>query len=122
MPRAWDQVAALVRSRICAVCVPGEGSCAEQPRGGCALFDLFPLVVQAIVASESQELADYRRAIRENVCSACVDAALDGSCEARARGRCAVDLYLAGIVEAVRQAGAADALVRPGAGGLSGEP
>jgi hypothetical protein len=112
-----DEVAELVRSRICASCQVRVEACEEGPALRCVLLDLFPLVVQAILATESDSLEDYRQAVWENVCSVCVDAALDGSCELRDQVRCALDLYLADIVEVVRQAYAADTLASPGAGG-----
>lgn len=104
MTRPLDEIEALVRDRICGCCLPRADACEGQPVGRCVLFELFPLVVQAILATESRRLEDYRRAIREHVCSVCVEAALDGGCELRDQGRCALDLHLGDIVEAVRQA------------------
>lgn len=100
----WDAIKERVRARVCGACsLPVEGCLTGAP-GRCVLFDLFPLVVQSILATESRELADYQQAIRENVCGACANAALDLSCELRGQMRCALDLYLAEVVEAVREA------------------
>jgi hypothetical protein len=99
-----DEVQELVRSRICEMCAVRPLSCEAQPEGRCVLRDLLPLVVQAVLATDSPRLEDYREAIRENVCGVCIDAALDGSCELRSQGRCALDLYLAEVVDIIRQA------------------
>jgi hypothetical protein len=104
MMRQLDEVADLVRDRICAGCATQREACQSPAVAGCVLFDLFPLVLQAILATEGKELADHQRAIRENVCSVCAEAALDLSCKLREQVRCALDLYLAEVVEVVRQA------------------
>ena len=98
-----DEVAGLIHARICPSCTQRVEACEPPQAGCCALFDLLPLVVQAILATESRELTDYQRAVRENVCSVCADAALDLSCELREQVRCALDRHLAEVVELVRQ-------------------
>lgn len=99
-----EELAELVRSRVCQNCrmrSPGGGC--ETP-DACKLFELFPLVVQAIIATESTRLEDYARAVQENVCSVCVEQALDGGCPLRTQGRCILDCCLAEIVEIVHKA------------------
>ncbi len=101
-----DELEAIVRNRICAVCRDrtAEGACGMGERESCSLFNLFPLVAQAILATDSDEIEPYLQAIRENVCSVCVEQALDGSCRARDELRCALDAYIAPIVEAIEEA------------------
>lgn len=98
-----EKVAERVRSRLCGACTLQETVCQGRPPQRCVLFDLFPLVVQAIMASEGGELADYRQAVRENVCPVCTEAALDLSCAWREQLLCALDLYLAEVVAVVRE-------------------
>jgi len=101
-----DELAALVRSRICRECEvreAGEGCHPEAP-DRCKLFELFPLVAQAILATDSHDIQDYVRAIRENVCSVCLEQALDGSCALRGGTQCALDSYLPQIVEVIEEA------------------
>jgi hypothetical protein len=100
----WEAVKEQVRARVCGACGLRAEGCETEPPGRCVLFDLFPLVAQAILATESRDLADYQRAIRENVCGACAEAALDLRCELRGQMRCALDMYLAEVVAAVREA------------------
>jgi hypothetical protein len=71
---------------------------------GCTLFELFPYVAQAILATESDRIEPYIEAIRENVCSVCIEARLDGSCPKREDRCCALDTYLGPIVEAISEA------------------
>ncbi len=101
-----DELAALVRSRICRECEARqveERCCSEAP-DRCKLFELFPLVAQAILATDSHDIQDYVRAIRENVCSVCLEQALDGSCALRGGTQCALDSYLVQIVEVIEEA------------------
>jgi len=104
MLRRLDEIAELIHARICPFCAQRVEACDAPQPSRCVLFELFPLVVQAILATDSQDLADYQRAIRENVCSVCANATLDLSCELREQVRCALDLHLAEVVEVVRQA------------------
>ena len=101
-----DQLETILRTRICAVCTqrPTPETCPSEDAGRCALFQLFPLVAQAILATQSPDLADYLHAIRENVCSVCLDQALDGSCERRNATRCALEAYLPQVVEIIEEA------------------
>lgn len=63
----------------------------EEP-ADCALFRLFPLVAKAIQSTYSDDIQDYIRAIRENVCSVCRQSS-DGSCEVRQQVQCALDAF-----------------------------
>jgi len=100
-----DELEAIVRNRICAACTKrtAEGVCGTQDPGNCEMFRLFPLVAQAILATESEELEPYLRAIEENVCSVCIDQTLDGTCSRRG-GDCALSRHLPQVVEAIEQA------------------
>lgn len=101
-----DELEAIVRTRICAVCSErtAAGVCGMDKTVRCSLFELFPLVAQAILATDSEGIGPYIQAIRENVCSACVEQRLDGSCQLREETRCALDSYLIPIVEAIEEA------------------
>jgi|YNPMSStandDraft_1061717.scaffolds.fasta_scaffold00333_8 hypothetical protein len=100
------ELEAMVRSRICRECEvrTAEGACARPEQESCKLFELFPLVAQAILATDSDDIQDYIRAIRENVCSVCLEQRLDGSCDLRGQARCALDSYLAEIIEVIEEA------------------
>lgn len=100
------ELEAMVRSRICRECEvrTAEGACDLPETVGCKLFELFPLVAQAILATDSDDIQDYIRAIRENVCTVCPDQRLDGECALRGQSRCALDSYLVQIIEVVEEA------------------
>jgi hypothetical protein len=100
-----EQLEEIVRTRICAICPERESqdTCSPQEAAHCSLFQLFPLVAQAILATDSSELEDYVRAIRENVCSVCLDQALDGSCDRRGV-RCTLDACLPQLVDVIEEA------------------
>lgn len=101
-----EELESIVRSRICAVCTDRtpEGICGMEGPDACSLFQLFPLVAQAILATESDRIEDYVQAIRENVCSVCADQRLDGVCERRDEAHCALDAYLVPVVDAIEEA------------------
>jgi hypothetical protein len=95
----------IVRNRVCAVCSERktEEACGPSSESRCPLTQLFPLVAEAILATESEELEPYIQAIREHVCSVCVDQTLDGSCPRRGQG-CPLDAYLPQVIDAIEEA------------------
>ncbi len=101
-----DELEAIVRARLCSVCDKRTdlGSCGDDEPSTCSLFQLFPLVAQAIMATESEDIQPYLDAIHENVCSVCIDQRLDGTCPQREEARCALNAYLPQVVEAIEQA------------------
>jgi hypothetical protein len=106
MERSLEELEKIVRDRICRVCSDRkkDGSCGLEDPTDCALFRLFPQVAQAIQSTKSDDIRDYVRALREQVCAVCKTQAPDGSCEAREQVRCALDAYLLLIVDAIEEA------------------
>ena len=68
MDRSQAELEELVRNRICGVCSDRkvDGTCGLEQPGQCALFRLFPQVVEAIQATDSTDLNDYIDAIRRH--------------------------------------------------------
>jgi hypothetical protein len=81
-----------------------EGDCGLENASNCALFRLFPQVAQAIQSVMSDDIRQYIEAIRCNVCSVCREQSRDGSCEVRQQVQCALDAYLALVVDAIEDA------------------
>ena len=106
MDRSLVELEAIVRRRICGVCTERttEAQCGLENPSNCALFRLFPQVAQAIQSVTSDDIRQYVDAIRRNVCSACEEQARDGSCEVRQQVQCALDAYLALVVDAIEEA------------------
>ena len=106
MERSLEELEQIVRGQICRVCSDHklDGSCGLEDPGTCALFSLFPQVARAIQATHSDDICDYVRAIREQVCTICQQQAADGSCETRDSVACALDAYLLLIVDAIEEA------------------
>lgn len=104
--RSLAETEAIVRNRICSVCSErtGNGKCGLEKPSGCALFELLPLVAQAITSVESEDINDYIGAIRRQVCAVCFDQNPDGFCETRRQVRCALDAYLLLVVDAIEEA------------------
>jgi hypothetical protein len=103
MDRPLAGLEAIVRNRICRVCTDRtvEGQCALEEPSNCALFRLFPQVVQAIQSVTSHDIHPYIEAIRRNVCAVCAGRASGGSCEIREPFRCSLDAYLSLVVETI---------------------
>ena len=80
MARTLEELEAIVRQRMCRVCVDGtvEGGCGLEDPSSCALFRLFPQVARAVQSVSSGDIRDYIRAIREQVCSVCEEQTADG--------------------------------------------
>lgn len=106
MDRSLAELEAIVRNRICKVCTERtvDGECGLEQPSNCALFRLFPQVAEAIQSVNSNDIQDYIRAIRLDVCSVCADRAADESCEVRQQVRCALDAYLLLVVDAIEEA------------------
>jgi hypothetical protein len=68
------------------------------------LQTLFPLVAQAVMATESDRIEPYIDAIHEHVCSVCIDQRLDGTCPQRDGHSCALDAHMPEVVEAIEEA------------------
>ncbi len=106
MKPTLEELEAAVRSRICSICDRRtvEGACGDQEPEHCSLFSLFPLVAQAILATNSDELQPYIDAIHEHVCSVCIDQRLDGTCPQRDQKVCSLDTLMPQVVEAMEEA------------------
>ncbi len=101
-----EDIQAIVRNRICSVCSLRnvEGACGAEEPERCSLETLFPLVAEAVMATESDDLQAYVDAIHENVCSVCIDQRLDGTCAQRDEKACALDAHMPLVVEAIEEA------------------
>lgn len=106
MERSLEELETLIRATVCRVCTDrnNDGSCGLEDPGSCALFRLFPQVARAVQTTHSDDICDYIKAIREQVCSICEQQASDGSCETRNNVSCALDAYLLLIVDAIEEA------------------
>ncbi len=102
---SMSELEAIVRNRICAACTGRtvEGLCGADDPKSCTVFRLFPLVAEAILATESEELEPYLQAIEENVCSVCIDQTMDGTCSRRG-GDCTLSRHLPQVIEAIEEA------------------
>jgi hypothetical protein len=106
MERSLEELEKIVREQICRVCSDRkeDGACGLEDPGQCALFRMFPQVARAIQSTHSDDIRDYVRALREQVCSVCQMQEPDGSCETRENVACALDAYLLLIVDAIEEA------------------
>jgi hypothetical protein len=105
MARTLVELEAVVRERICRVCTDRtvDGDCGLEDPSSCALFRLFPHVARAVQSVDSDDIRDYIRAIREQVCSVCSERASDGDCERRQQVQCSLDAYLIPVIDAIEE-------------------
>jgi hypothetical protein len=105
MTPTFEELEATIRERICRVCTDRtvEGECGLEDPSSCALFRLFPEVARAVQSVNSNDIRDYIRAIREQVCSVCSEQTSDGECQSRKQVQCALDAYLLLIVDAIEE-------------------
>ena len=101
----FENLEAIIRNRVCTVCEEKttEAICGLDDPNHCSLFRLFPRVVEAILATDSDRMEAYVEAIREHVCSVCIEQKLDGNCDLRG-DVCALDAYMPAIVDAIEEA------------------
>jgi hypothetical protein len=106
MAQTLEELEAIVRGRICSVCTDRtvDGDCGLEEPPSCALFRLFPQVAKAVQSVSSEDIRDYIRAIREQVCSVCWEQTSDGECESRQQVQCALDAYLRPVIDAIEEA------------------
>ena len=106
MTRTLGEIETIVRERICGVCTDRtfDGACGLEDPNTCALFRLFPQVALAVQSTDSNDIRDYIRAIREQVCSVCDEQASNGECESRKAVNCALDAYLLLVIDAIDEA------------------
>ena len=106
MERSLAELETLVRNKLCRFCSDRapNGCCGLEQPGDCALFRLFPQVVQAIQSTNSDNINDYVMAIRGGVCVFCTEQSTDGSCEKRHDVQCTLDAYLLLVVDAIEEA------------------
>lgn len=106
MKPTLEELEAAVRTRLCSICEKRtvEGICGEDEPERCSLFSLFPMVAQAVMATESDNMQAYIDAIHEHVCSVCIDQRLDGTCSQRDEKRCSLDSQMAQVVDAIEEA------------------
>src|ERR1700730_10215901 len=120
MAPTLEELEAIVRGRICRVCTDRtvDGNCGLEEPSSCALFLLFPQVAPAVQSVSSDDIRDYIRAIREQVCSVCSEQTSDGECESRKQVQCSLDAYLLTIIDAIEESTGrsfdrADAVISP---------
>jgi hypothetical protein len=101
-----EELETIVRKRICSICDMRtvEGACGSSEPGQCSLLSLFPLVAEAVMATDGNTLEAYVDAIHENVCSVCIEQRLDGTCRQREARNCALDAYMPQIIDAIEEA------------------
>ena len=106
MKRSLKELENIVRATVCGVCTDrdNEGSCGLENPESCALFRLFPQLARAIQTTHSDDIRDYVKSIREQVCSVCPMQDAEGHCETRERVECALDAYLLLVVDAIEEA------------------
>jgi len=92
-----------IRRRVCAICLDGadDGSCTLET--GCAVDELLPRLVDAILDVRARRDDAYGGAVEARVCAHCTHRDERGLCHLRRDGRCAVSVYLPLVVEAVEE-------------------
>ena len=93
-----------VLGRVCPGCIDAnsQGDCLLAGAAGCAVKRFFPQVVAAVRSVYSVAMEPYEAALREKVCSGCVQLQ-GGKCLTRDHVDCALDRYLPMIVQAVEE-------------------
>jgi hypothetical protein len=104
-PNSSERLMALIREKICALCVDAnvDGSCNSRAGGTCTLMAKLPLAAEAILKVSSDRIEPYIQSIRDHVCVHCELWDPDGSCARRDTDNCMLSSYLPLMVEAIEE-------------------
>jgi hypothetical protein len=94
-----------IRRRVCAVCLDSadDGSCRLSGQRTCAIDEHLPRVLEAISDVRERRSDSYASAVESRVCRHCAARDTGGTCALREGGRCALDVYLPLVVEAIEE-------------------
>lgn len=98
---------AIIRSRVCGPCEDAAGQendCGRDNPDTCSLNSLFPEVARAVLVTDSDDVLDYVRAIREHVCGLCGQLRIDGTCDPREFPRCALEIHMQQVIDGIEEA------------------
>jgi hypothetical protein len=104
-PDVYQPYRDAIRRRVCAVCLDSadDGSCRLSGLRACALDEHLPRVLRAIQDVRERRDGTYASAIEVRVCRHCTARDTHGVCALRRGGRCALDVYLPLVVEAIEE-------------------
>jgi hypothetical protein len=104
-PEGYEPYRDAIRRRVCAVCLDSadDGSCRLSGQRTCAIDEHLPRVLEAIRDVRERRDGTYASAIEARVCRQCVSRDAHGVCALRPGGRCALDVYLPLVVEAIEE-------------------
>ena len=99
-----------IRRRVCAVCLDSanDGSCRLSGERTCAIDEHLPRVLGAIRDVQERRGDSYASAVEARVCRHCAARDARGGCALRQGGRCALDVYLPLVVEAIEEVDRSD--------------
>lgn len=91
-----------IRRAVCAHCIDAlpSGRCTLMRYRDCPVQKFLPQVVAITHCLRSDFAEDYRKMVREKVCSNCPHAH-NGDCPLRARADCPLDRYLVLVIDAI---------------------
>ena len=92
-----------IRRRVCAICLDGADDHSCTLTTVCAVDELLPRLVDAILDVRSRRDDAYAAVVEARVCAHCSRRDELGFCRLRRDGRCAVSVYLPLLVEAVEE-------------------
>ncbi len=94
-----------IRRRVCAVCLDSadDGSCRLSGQRTCAIDEHLPRVLEAVRDVQERRGDSYASAVEARVCRHCAARDSRGGCALRQGGRCALDVYLPLVVEAIEE-------------------
>ncbi|MDZ7267701.1 MAG: hypothetical protein ONB48_16230 [candidate division KSB1 bacterium] len=106
MAELLQEYADAIRSRVCSVCLDAVMQrdlfvrCGLPADRRCPVDLYLPRVIEVVESVDSWLLEDYVHALRERVCAVCANAG-GGTCVLRLQADCALDRYLALVIEAI---------------------
>jgi hypothetical protein len=94
-----------IQARICHKCVDGDGrgNCLLSKDSECMIERFFPQILEVVRMNYSASMEPYEAALRQKVCSTCINQSSDGKCVVREDLECSLDRYFPLIVQAIEE-------------------
>src|SRR3989338_1788285 len=94
-----------IQKKVCEHCIDlaENGHCVLTGERQCGVELYLDKIVSIVHSVKSQNLQDYVRVLREQVCASCKNQNPDGSCRLRGEADCGLDRYFALVVEAIEE-------------------
>lgn len=94
-----------IKENICSICADSSetGKCTLNEREVCAVQYFLPEIIDVVHKTDSDEIEDYYKNLKNVVCHNCRAQDSEGDCYLREDSNCSLDRYFRLIVETIQK-------------------